>query len=118
MDPDQTNSLSGNITRGLVQVHEALSREHELEDEGGRVARVVRRHRGVIVLTTIVGAFWLCIAGGVSAASSHQTPFASLTLAADHEAPFTAAAAVPGPIEWPTIAIAPKKKIEKPKKKH
>jgi hypothetical protein len=117
MDPDQTNSLSGNITRGLAQVRDALSRESELE-EGSRVARAVRRHRGVIVLTTIVGAFWLCIAGGVRAASSHDAPFAALTLAADHEAPFAAAAAVPGPIEWPTIAIAPKKKIEKPKKKH
>ena len=117
MDPDQTNSLSGNIQRGLAEVRDALSRETEL-DEGSRVTRTLRRHRGVVVLTIIVGAFWLCIAGGVSA-SSQQKPFYESTLAAAHEAPFEAAAAVPGPIEWPTIAIAPKtKKIEKPKKKH
>lgn len=119
-DPDQTNSISGNIGRGLAEVRDALSREERVFDDEetcSDVTRAVRRYRGVIVLTTFVAAVWLGIAGVVSAAT-REAPFSELTMASEHEAPFVAAAALPGPIEWPTIAIAPRKQPVKPRKKH
>ena len=133
--------MSGNIGRGLAEVREALSRGEAstppIEEEGEpgaedenelrptvtavlrrEVTHAVRRNRGVIVLTTFLGAFWLCIAGVVSAAT-REGPFAETVLSAEHEPPFVAAAALPGPIEWPTIAIAPRAvKAVKAKKKH
>lgn len=112
LDADQTNSLSGNIGRGLEEVCDALSRTNFGVDRALSRAAVIearwtlrlRRHRGAIVLTTVVAAFWLCVAGVVSAAT--RQPFSESILSADHDPPFLAAEALPGPIEWPTIAIA------------
>lgn len=117
VDADQTNprnSLTRNIGRGLEEVCEALSRtgigvdralsQAAIIEAQARWAFRIRRHRGAIVLTTVVASFWLCVAGVVSAAT--RQPFSEQILPMDHEPPFVAAEALPGPIEWPTIALA------------
>ncbi len=78
------------LVSGLEELRDALSRE---------------ARRSVVVLSTLVAALWLCVAGGVSAATREPAPAAYL-LAFVSEAPEPPR--VVGPIEWPTIAMAPR----------
>lgn len=83
----------------MVSIAPALE---ELRDALSREAR-----RGVIVLSAVIAALWLCVAGGVSAAT-REPPSAEFVLAFERAAPEPAVTAI-GPIEWPTIAMAPRK---------
>lgn len=85
-------SLRDRTSRGLEEIRDALSRE---------------THRGAIVLCTLVGALWLLFAGGVSAAT-REPPLAANILAFERRPEPEIPRVAPGPIEWPTIAIAPR----------
>jgi hypothetical protein len=80
------------IAPALEELRDALSRE---------------TRRGSIVLCAVVGALWLCVAGGVSAAT-REPPAEEFVLAFERAAPEPVVTAI-GPIEWPTIAMAPRK---------
>lgn len=112
---DWEDSTTRGLTRSLVELRDALTPGDDADDP------LVRRHRSVIVLTVLVAAFWLGVAGAL-VAMTREGPFAETVLGFDREVPASAGAAVQiGPNEWPTIAIAPrpfkfKKKAAEPAK--
>jgi hypothetical protein len=97
---DWEDSTAVGVTRGLEELRDALTSDEEDE-------HLVRRHRGVIVLSVLVGAFWLGIAG-MFAAVTREGPIAEHVLAFEPERVAATAAIELGPNEWPLIAIAPR----------
>jgi hypothetical protein len=92
-------STTRGVVRGLEELRDALTPD---EDED----HLVRRHRGVIVLGTVVAAFWLGVVGALSAAT-REGPIAESALAFEIEGKSAGAAVQIGPNEWPTIAMMP-----------
>lgn len=89
-----------------------VSALEELRDALSREAR-----RSVIVLGAVIAALWLCVAGGVSAATREPAPAAYLLSFESCEREAPEPPRVVGPIEWPTIAMAPREDPFRKKRK-
>lgn len=96
-DCEWDEATTRGVTRGLEELRDALTPDDEEQ-------HLVRRHRGVIVLATVVAAFWLGVVGAFNA-FTRDAPLAESVLAFEPEVAAAAAGVAIGPNEWPTIAM-------------